>query len=73
MKKVFIKIALVILRILTFRVTWIYQSSAGYRITVYEVTREDLRIAYINEVMNTLSNEIPETLVNKISVIPVEN
>jgi hypothetical protein len=50
-----------------------YRSSAGYRITIYGDIRDDLKLAYIGEVMNTISDEIPETLVNKMSVIPVED
>jgi len=42
-----------------------YRSSAGYRISIYEDIREDLKLAYISEVMNTISNEMPETLVNE--------
>jgi len=50
-----------------------YQSIAGYRSTIYEDIREDFKLPYISEVMNTVSNEIPETLGNKISVIHVQN
>jgi hypothetical protein len=50
-----------------------YRSSAGYRIIINTDIREHLKLAYICEVMNEISKDIPRNLGEKMSVILVGN